>query len=47
MLRDSSIQRFEYTFELSWKTMRYLLEKYDNEIEVRSPKQCLKTAFRV
>ncbi len=47
IFRDSAIQRFEYTYELSWKFMKYILEKYDKEIETRSPRQTLKTAFRV
>jgi len=47
IFRDSCIQRFEYSYELTWKFMRYILEKYDNEIETRSPKQALKTAFKV
>jgi nucleotidyltransferase substrate binding protein (TIGR01987 family) len=46
MLRDSCIQRFEYSYELSWKFMKYILEKHDTEIETRSPKQALKTAFK-
>jgi len=46
MMRDSCIQRFEYSYELSWKFMKYILEKYDTEIETRSPKQSLKTAFK-
>lgn len=46
MMRDSCIQRFEYSYELSWKFMKYILEKYDTEIETRSPKQALKTAFK-
>jgi len=47
IFRDSCIQRFEYSYELTWKFMKYLLEKYNNEIETRSPKQALKTAFKV
>ena len=47
ILRDSNIQRFEYCYELSWKFMKYILEKYDTEVETRSPKQALKTAFRI
>ena len=46
MFRDSCIQRFEYSYELSWKFMKYILEKHDIEIETRSPKQSLKTAFK-
>ncbi len=28
LMRDGVIQRFEYTFELSWKTLRRYLEEY-------------------
>ncbi len=47
IIRDSNIQRFEYSFEISWKFMKYILEKFDSEIETRSPRQVLKTAFRI
>lgn len=46
MNRDSIIQRFEYSFELSWKYMRFILEKYDWEIETRTVKQVLKSSFK-
>lgn len=43
-IRDGVIQRFEFSAELAWKSMReYLLaEGYDN---INSPKSTLKTAF--
>ena len=47
LLRDSVIQRFEYSYELSWKFMKFLLEKKEKEIETRWARQCLKTAFRL
>jgi nucleotidyltransferase substrate binding protein (TIGR01987 family) len=47
MFKDSVIQRFEYTFELSWKFMKYILEKNDDETETRSPKQTIKSAFKI
>lgn len=31
LMRDGVIQRFEYTFELSWKTMKRYLEMYGLE----------------
>jgi nucleotidyltransferase substrate binding protein (TIGR01987 family) len=31
LMRDGIIQRFEYTFELSWKTMKRYLEMYGIE----------------
>ncbi len=43
--RDGVIQRFEFTFEILWKTLRlFLLEK---GIVAKTPKDCLKEAFRV
>lgn len=46
IVRDSAIQRFEFTFELVWKTLKaYLEEKHT--IEVRSPKESLRGAFQV
>ena len=42
--RDAAIQRFEHTFELSWKTMmvasRYL------GIETKNPREAIRTAFK-
>ena len=42
--KDGVIQRFEFTFELLWKTLRIFLEK--EGIHCRSPKDCLKAAFK-
>ena len=43
-VRDGAIQRFEFTTELSWKTMReYLLS--ENVIDINSPKSVLRAAF--
>jgi nucleotidyltransferase substrate binding protein (TIGR01987 family) len=41
---DGVIQRFEFTFELLWKTLKIFLE--DNGILCQSPKDCLKAAFK-
>lgn len=43
--RDGVIQRFEFTFELLWKGVKVCLE--DKGIEAKTPKDCLKAAFRV
>lgn len=44
LVRDSAIQRFEFTFELAWKTMRgYLLEKGAKDIDF--PKDVIRAAF--
>ncbi|MBU0981682.1 nucleotidyltransferase substrate binding protein [Patescibacteria group bacterium] len=43
IVRDATIQRFEYCFELLWKTVKlYLLEK--ESIECHSPKSCFREA---
>ncbi len=41
--RDGVIQRFEFCFELLWKTLKIFLE--DRGIEAKSPKDSLKAAF--
>jgi len=42
-IRDSAIQRFEFSFELAWKTIKALLE--EKGIRCFSPKGCLQEAF--
>ena len=44
MLRDGLIQRFEFTFELAWKTLKALFED-EGLIGLNSPKMVLKEAF--
>jgi nucleotidyltransferase substrate binding protein (TIGR01987 family) len=45
-MRDSVIQRFEFTLDLAWKAAQtYLLEIHG--IEVRSPKSCFRESFRL
>lgn len=41
VVRDSVIKRFEYSFELAWKTTKVLLEEKFG-IEVFSPKECFR-----
>lgn len=43
--KDGVIQRFEFTFELLWKTLKMFLE-YQG-IDVKSPRDSLKEAFRM
>ncbi len=43
--KDGVIQRFEFTFELSWKTMKDYLEDQGFN-EVASPKKAIKKAFK-
>jgi len=42
---DAVIQRFEFTFELAWKTLKRVL-LYEGEI-CTTPRQCLKAAYRI
>ncbi|MCG2725954.1 MAG: nucleotidyltransferase substrate binding protein [Elusimicrobia bacterium] len=43
--RDSAIKRFEFTVELTWKTMQKFLR--NQKIICRSPKECLKESFKI
>ena len=42
--RDSAIQRFEFCFELSWKTIRDFLR--ERSVLKDTPRDCLKAAFQ-
>ena len=45
IVRDACIQRFEFTFEMAWKTVQaYALGE---GIECMSPRDCFRTAFRL
>src|SRR3989337_3793326 len=44
-IRDSAIQRFEFTFELAWKTLKAFLE--EQGITVYSPRDSLRSAFQI
>jgi len=44
MNRDASIQRFEFSFELAWKTVQECLRTEGSDCH--SPKSCLREAFR-
>jgi len=43
--KEGIIQRFEYTFELAWKTAKDYLEQAGLVITPLTPRQVLKTAF--
>jgi len=43
--RDGVIQRFEFTVELLWNTLKNTLSY--NGMECRSPRDCVKMAFKV
>ncbi len=42
--RDAVIQRFEFTYELAWKTMKQWL--FSKDIDVRNPKDTLRVALQ-
>jgi len=44
--RDASIQRFEYCFEIIWKTVKLYLE-YHEGIICNSPKSCFRELFSI
>ena len=46
IVRDAAIQRFEFVFELSWKTMREYLNEVHGRVCV-SPKSCIREAYQV
>ncbi len=43
--KDGVIQRFEFSFELLWKTLKIFLK--DSGIEVKTPRDSFKEAFKV
>jgi nucleotidyltransferase substrate binding protein (TIGR01987 family) len=45
LLVDATIQRFEFTIELFWKTFRHLLALEGKESF--SPRECLKAAYQL
>ncbi len=44
-MRDSAIQRFEFTFDLSWKAIKAYLQEIHG-IECFSPKGCFREAYQ-
>lgn len=44
-IRDSAIQRFEFTFDLCWKTVKLFLEETHGVI-CASPKKCFQEAYK-
>lgn len=42
---DATIQRFEFTFELFWKTLKRFL--YLEGVETKSPRETLKMAYQL
>ena len=46
IVRDATIQRFEYTFEALWKFLKEYLKKKEG-IMVNSPKSCFREIFSI
>lgn len=46
IVRDATIQRFEYSFEACWKALKEYLSEEEGVI-CNSPKSCFRAAFRV
>ena len=44
-LRDSSIQRFEFTFEIFWKLVKTAMREFEG-VECNSPKSCMRELFK-
>lgn len=45
MNKDATIQRFEFCFELTWKTIQAYIR--DQGLDCKSPKSCLREAVRL
>ncbi len=45
MNKDATIQRFEFTFELAWKTIQEYVK--DQGFDCKSPKSCLREGARL
>jgi nucleotidyltransferase substrate binding protein (TIGR01987 family) len=45
--REGTIQRFEYTFELAWKTLKDFLEARGYALPVVAPKDVIKQGYAV
>jgi len=46
IVRDGSIQRFEYSFESTWKMLKLYLAKYEGLL-CNSPKRCFRMALNI
>ncbi len=46
IVRDASIQRFEYSFESLWKLLKAYLSEYEG-IVCNSPKRCFREALKM
>lgn len=46
IVRDSAIQRFEFTFELAWKSLKAYLEEKKGARDLYFPKDTFRSAFQ-
>ena len=46
IVRDASIQRFEYTFEACWKAAK-LFHKHHEGTDINSPKAAVRASFQI
>src|SRR3990167_2818045 len=44
-VRDSAIQRFEFSFDLAWKSIKAVLEE-EYGVICNSPKECFRQAYQ-
>jgi nucleotidyltransferase substrate binding protein (TIGR01987 family) len=44
--RDSMIQRFEYTFDLTWKYLAAYLENEGRKLEIKTPKSIFRESLK-
>ncbi len=45
VVRDATIQRFEYTAEAAWKALKHYLLEHEG-VDCNTPKGCIRAAFR-
>lgn len=43
---DGTLQRFEFTFELAWKTLKDYIEYQGNTVNTGSPREIIQLAFK-
>ena len=46
IFRDSLVQRFEYTFDLTWKCLSLYLEAEGRNLEIKSPKAIFRESLK-
>ena len=45
IVRDSTIQRFEYTLEMGWKLLQFILKDERIALPINSPRKVVKAAY--